>query len=190
MDASYRIGGFQPVIRESVLKNLRKPKAKKAECRSAQIDVRNAFISYLFSDPSEVQFVAGPFKLHLGEPVILATSSGVGLGPQLALVVPGVRIATVSTAFPRTEYIATLGHPFFTFRKPIPVAIEEQGGVFSAWSSDIKAFGYGPTELEAIDDFKSAVVELYEVLAEEAHRLGPGPARSFLSLREFVEEKS
>jgi len=183
--SSYRIEDFQPVVRKAVLKNFGKPKPrKKVERPSAQVDARTVFISVPISYPSA--------KLQLGEPVPLAAaSSETWLWDEFILSSrSALQFTTLSAALPRTEYIATLGHPLFTLRKAIPVVIELQEGIFSAWSSDIRAFGYGPTELDAIEDFRSAVVELYEVLAEKAGALGPDPARTLLSLEEFIEEKS
>lgn len=73
---------------------------------------------------------------------------------------------------PRSIFLRDLGHPKYRLRSPLPVVLEVDGPHVVAYSHDLDTFGWGDVEDEALNDFKAAVSELYEILREDPANLG------------------
>jgi ribosomal protein S12 methylthiotransferase accessory factor YcaO len=53
----------------------------------------------------------------------------------------------------------------------IPVVVKKDGDVFTVTDSEINMYGVGDTQEEARKDYESAVLEYFEILNENEHRL-------------------
>lgn len=72
----------------------------------------------------------------------------------------------------------------------IPVRIDKRDSVVTAYNPDIEVFGIGSSELEAMDDFRSAVGDLYWLLRDESEaNLGPVPSRQLQYMRAILKEE-
>ena len=83
-----------------------------------------------------------------------------------------------------------LGEPSYTLRQPLPVVIREyeDTGEVKASSVELEVFGEGPTAAAALAQMKSAILDLYDELAEsEPDTLGELPLAWLRILQRFVE---
>ncbi len=88
----------------------------------------------------------------------------------------------------RPLLLYSLRHPILRLDNPIAVSLEDDGTQVLAAAHDLDVFGYGATEGEALDDLRRAVCDLYFVLKENTHALGPMPTRVWEYLSDVVVE--
>jgi|GEM_PF-4012194 len=65
----------------------------------------------------------------------------------------------------------------------IPVTIEEDGDFFIVSDSEISKYGIGDTREEAIEDYKSVILEYFEILNENEEKLSEHLKRHLYYLR-------
>ena len=88
----------------------------------------------------------------------------------------------------KTVFISDLADNRLALRKPIPVVVEYSAGKVLAYSLDFSEFSYGDDEFEAIDEFKASVADLYFMLKDDSHKLGPLPMKHWNYLNSVIEE--
>lgn len=88
----------------------------------------------------------------------------------------------------RLAAVATLDSLVYRLRMPIWVEVDygEESGI-SAYSPDFEEFATGATESEALANFREVVIEVYERLSNNEHRLGPLLVSKLRRLREVIE---
>lgn len=84
--------------------------------------------------------------------------------------------------------IDSLNSDCYVLKRPITITIERDDNSFIANSYDVGLYAVGDTEIEAIDDLKALIVEVYnDLLGEES--LQPIPKRMLLFLKEVIQER-
>ncbi|MCH8843329.1 MAG: hypothetical protein IID61_10165 [SAR324 cluster bacterium] len=89
-----------------------------------------------------------------------------------------------------TILIQDLQDDRLSLRRAIPVRIDHGDDVYTAQNMDSEVFGTGATEIEALDDFRSALVDLYNLLKDEGEaNLGPVPLNQWRYLRDVLKDE-
>lgn len=88
----------------------------------------------------------------------------------------------------KTIFIRDLGDARVSLLEALPISIECWSKRITVYSPDIGEFAFGDDEVDAIDDFKSSVVDLYFLLKDEQNNLGPLPLRHWNFLRTIIQE--
>ncbi len=86
----------------------------------------------------------------------------------------------------------TLGSLFddrLRLRNPLRVELEREGEFYIAKCEAFQEFGFGASPLEAVDDFRQTLAELYWALKRSTPRLGADLAATWERLNEQVEER-
>ena len=73
-------------------------------------------------------------------------------------------------------------------RRPIAVTLEQEGDYFIAYCNEFEEFGYGYDSLQAVDDFRQTLSELYWSLKSDHDRLAPEMTRLWKSLSKSIDE--
>jgi hypothetical protein len=108
---------------------------------------------------------------------------------QVALIQLGT-VAEYSPPRGYTIFMSDLREDGLQLTAAIPVRIEADEGAYSAYNPDLEVFGIGDSEAEALDDFRTAVSDLYRLLKEEGEaNLGPLPRRQWRYLRAILREE-
>jgi hypothetical protein len=92
-------------------------------------------------------------------------------------------------ATPNLVHVGTLLDDRLRIKGPIDAEIETEGDFYIAKCEYVIEFGYGQSPMEAIDDLRLTLAELYHVLSQERERLAPGMAETWERLREVIEER-
>jgi hypothetical protein len=87
----------------------------------------------------------------------------------------------------RNLLISTLLSERLELRAPLPVLLEHDGEQYVASSADLNVYGSGPSEEDALDDFRRAVEDFYFSLKGE--QLGDDLKRRLSYLSSIVSEK-
>lgn len=85
--------------------------------------------------------------------------------------------------------IYTLHSPSLKLKEPLAVHLEYDKEEVIALCYDIDLFGYGETEVEALEDLRSTIEDLYYELKENESNLGILPQRIWGYLSSIIEEK-
>lgn len=83
-----------------------------------------------------------------------------------------------------------LRHDKLKLVKPVAVLLEYDEKQVIAIAYDLDLFGYGETEMEALDDLRHTIVDLYLTLKENKDTLGAGAQKVWAYLSSIVEEKT
>ena len=86
------------------------------------------------------------------------------------------------SAVPKTVLIQVLLDDRLRLNRPVVVKIEKEGEHFIAKCDEFEEYGYGHSFIEAVDDLRQTLVELYWTLQKEQSRLGPGLANLWQKL--------
>lgn len=92
-------------------------------------------------------------------------------------------------ATPDKIVIGTLPIDTLRLRQPIIASIDKENDQFIAYVSQIDEYGFGNSPMQAIDDLRMTVLELYLSLKEKKDKLGPGLMDTLKQLEEFIEEE-
>ena len=84
--------------------------------------------------------------------------------------------------------ILNLGHGRYLFKSPFPVNIVYDEETYIASSYDLNTFGNGDSEDEALRDLCESIIEYYEHLKSNQHKLGPLLKRDFAFLSQMILE--
>ncbi len=87
----------------------------------------------------------------------------------------------------KTVYLEELRHPQLQLMFPISVMIETDGGTVFASHITTEMYGYGDTESEAVEDLRLGLIDLYEDLFKNSHRLGPLPQQWWTYLQAIIQ---
>ena len=90
---------------------------------------------------------------------------------------------------PRTFEIGSVTDQRLRVNVPIPVVAEKTGKGWLAEAVGLNEFGWGEGWGDAVEDLRSTIGELYWILKENQHRLGPEPQRIWDILRTTMEER-
>lgn len=91
-------------------------------------------------------------------------------------------------ATPKRMQIGTLTNDQLRLKKSIEVEIEQEGSDYIANCVYLDEFGFGESPMQAVDDLRSAIVELYCELKEKRAELGAGLLETLTHLEELIEE--
>lgn len=83
--------------------------------------------------------------------------------------------------------IASLLDDRLRLRSPVDLELEQEGGFHIAKCQEFEEFGYGKSPMEAVDDLRLTLAELYWTLKEEQAQLGPSLRDLWQRLNEKVE---
>jgi hypothetical protein len=72
--------------------------------------------------------------------------------------------------------------------EPLTLLIEQEGEFYIVQCEELKEFGYGYDPMDAVDDFRQTVSELYWALKEEQERLSPELYRIWERLTQIIHE--
>ena len=117
---------------------------------------------------------------------LLLSKAGVGSGVLVPaeMLLPGREVATQQiipvtisldatvNARPESVLFGALADPALRLRKAIPLEVSGEESVVVSWE-EADEFGCGATLGAALDDFGSALAELYHRLYDETVQLGP-----------------
>ena len=92
-------------------------------------------------------------------------------------------------ATPRELQIGTLLDDRLRLKMPISTQIEQEGDFYIAKCEYIGEYGYGESPMEAVDDLRLAMAELYWTLKEEYERLAPNLVQIWNRLCELIDER-
>lgn len=73
-------------------------------------------------------------------------------------------------------------------REPINVHMEQEGKFYLAKFDDLNEFGYGYDPIQAVQDLRNTLAELYWSLKAEQEHLGTDLANTWAKLQELVYE--
>ena len=85
-------------------------------------------------------------------------------------------------------FIDSLNNEVYKLKKPIPITIEYDNKNYTARNYDLGLYGYGDTEIEAVDYLKELIVETYEELKDESN-LSSTLKLMMIYCKEIIEEK-
>lgn len=85
-------------------------------------------------------------------------------------------------------FIDSLNSEVYKLKKPISVTIEYDNKNYIARNYDLGLYGYGDTEIEALDYLKELIVETYEELKDE-NNLSSTLKLMMISCKEIIEKK-
>ena len=85
-------------------------------------------------------------------------------------------------------FIDSLNSETYKLKKPIPVTIEYDNKNYIARNYDLGLYGYGDTEIEALDYLKELIVETYEELKDE-NNLSSTLKLMMIYCKEIIEKK-
>ncbi len=88
----------------------------------------------------------------------------------------------------KTIFIQDLGDVRVSLREPLAVSIETCPDHVTAYSYDLGEFAFANDELDALDEFKASIVDLYFLLRDEQDNLGPLPLKHWNFLKSVVQE--
>ena len=91
-------------------------------------------------------------------------------------------------ATPDHMEIGTLPNDLFRLKRPINVKIELEDSEYIAACDFVDEFGFGSSPMQAVDDLRSSIVELYLELKEKRDELGAGLLETLSHLGELIEE--
>ena len=99
------------------------------------------------------------------------------------------QVRELCTQIGRTKnlLISTLLSERLELRTPLPVLLEHDGEQYVASSVDLNVYGWGPTEEDALDDFRRAVEDFYFSL--KCEQLGDDLKRRFGFLASIISER-
>jgi len=92
------------------------------------------------------------------------------------------------SAVPLRVVIQSLLDRRLSMVEPLTVLIEQEGEFYIAQCEELEEFGYGYDPIDAVDDFRQTVAELYWTLKEEQERLSPGLHRIWERLTQIIRE--
>ncbi len=72
---------------------------------------------------------------------------------------------------------------------PLSVSVERENDEYIAHCEVVEEFGYGSEPLEAVDDLRRTVAELYWTLAGGRDRLAPGMERIWQFLEHAIQQR-
>lgn len=88
-----------------------------------------------------------------------------------------------------TVFVQDLGDVRLALREPLAISIEQWPNSVTACSYDTGEFAVADDELNAIDELKALIVDLYFLLKEEQNNLGPLPLKYWNFLKSIIQEK-
>ncbi|MDK1031954.1 MAG: hypothetical protein QGD94_08115, partial [Planctomycetia bacterium] len=83
--------------------------------------------------------------------------------------------------------IRDIRDPRLALKEPLCVSLEEDEEGVTAYSYDLNTHGYGVTEDEAVQDLCESIVELFDALSEDKHRLAGPAQRQFQYLERILQ---
>ena len=92
-------------------------------------------------------------------------------------------------ATPKQLVIGSLSDWRLRLIEPLSVVIEREDESFIARSPKLHEFGYGPRPLDAVEDLRQTVVELYFALKESQAQLGTDLKQLWQRLQKMIEER-
>jgi len=92
-------------------------------------------------------------------------------------------------ATPPSLVLGTLNHPRLRLRRPLELRISREEGSVVASVPELEEFGYGPHLSVAIDDLRQGLVELYQTLEIEQHRLGPDLSELWQQMQRLIQPR-
>ena len=101
---------------------------------------------------------------------------------------PGIPMV-LPEATPQKFLVGTLFDDRLYLRLPIEVEMEREGDWYIAKCAQLEEFGYGYDPMEAVDDLRQTIAELYWTLKGEQDRLAPNLTRLWAHLQEVVVER-
>lgn len=116
---------------------------------------------------------------------------------QLEKEIKGLKELLVSDFLPQIEkvmekksiLIYSLSSPLLKLKEPLAVHLEYDKEEVVAFCYDLDIFGYGESEIEALDDLRKTILDLYYELKENKDNLGILPKRIWDYLSFIVDEK-
>lgn len=116
---------------------------------------------------------------------------------QLEKEIKGLKELLVSDFLPQIEkvmekksiLIYSLSSPLLKLKEPLAVHLEYDKEEVVAFCYDLDIFGYGESEIEALDDLRKTILDLYYELKENKDNLGILPERIWDYLSFIVDEK-
>ena len=72
---------------------------------------------------------------------------------------------------------------------PLEIHWEKEGEHYIASCEEFDQFGYGDDPLQAVDDLRQSLAELYWTLKNSQDSLGKGLARRWAHLEEVIQER-
>ena len=91
-------------------------------------------------------------------------------------------------AFYKNIFIDSLNSDRYLLKKRISVTIEYFENTYIATNYDLDIYGYGDSEIEALDELKTLIVEYFEDLKDEKD-LAPLPQKMMTFYREIIRTK-
>ena len=91
-------------------------------------------------------------------------------------------------ATPERILIGTLTNDSLLLKRPIETEIEREGSDYIASNKYLDEFGFGESPMQAIDDLRSTIVELYCELKERREVLGTDLLETLNRLGELIKE--
>lgn len=88
----------------------------------------------------------------------------------------------------RTIFIQDLGDQRVRLLEPLAISIESTAARAIACQIDLGEFAYADTEIEAIDELKALICDLYFLLQREEENLGPLPQKHWHFLKSIIQE--
>ena len=96
----------------------------------------------------------------------------------------------VFNLLPEPTYITGLDDDRYTLIKPIPVEVDlDPEGGWVAFVVDSSIGMPGESREAAINELKGAILDIYEAYSEDTETLGPGPAREWSALRQYIDHR-
>jgi len=97
------------------------------------------------------------------------------------------RIEAMAAPLSTTLYLSTFAPEPYSLKRPIPIFIQETTGGFLASFVDANINTSGDTQQEAFANARELILDVFDRLhGLPAKKLGPGPARQFAVLRDFI----
>ena len=88
----------------------------------------------------------------------------------------------------KTVLIPDLGDERLSLQNLLPVTVEYIDKQVTVYSHDLGEFAFAIDEIDAVDEFKASIVDLYFLLKEEQNNLGPLPLKHWNFLKSIIHE--
>jgi len=89
---------------------------------------------------------------------------------------------------PERNYIRKILSSNYQLRNRLPVTLEICNNIYVATNRYTGMYGTGLTKRKAVDDLRDVIIEYYESLKEDKHRLGSLPTRHWKYLNRIIKE--
>lgn len=103
---------------------------------------------------------------------------------------PTVKQRARQLAISKPLLLYSLRHPSLSLKAPIAVSLEYDADHVIAYAHDLDVFGYGETEIEALNDLRQTICDLYHELHEH-HDALEGEAKAIWGyLSQIIREQT